>query len=204
MALLDCDAARSRDILQPREEREVRIADGQPFEINVAARHDIEQVEISVAIENGLAIAGPFDDDGLFRRAAVRQIIGAIGRSCSSRPSVFEMVVLIDAGMDQNDVAGLGARRIGIEVVGMRGAGVVSRHQSGKGRLLLFALIIGGINMVDLAAWAGFGSARVRTVTTFSRFPATPSGSDKTKRHSYSVAGSRSKMLPASMFGVTY
>ena len=50
----------------------------------------------------------------------------------------------------------------------------------------------------------GFGSGRVRTVTSCSFFPLTPSGSDSTNRHSYSVAGSRSKMLPANPFGTTY
>ena len=53
---------------------------------------------------------------------------------------------------------------------------------------------------------AGIGSGRVRTVTIFVAFaagPLTPSGSVMTKRASYAVPGSRSRMLPANMFGVT-
>ena len=44
-------------------------------------------------------------------------------------------------------------------------------------------------------------AARVRTVTIRSAGPRTPSGSDMTKRASYDVPGSRSRMLPANMFG---
>src|SRR5690348_18219209 len=43
---------------------------------------------------------------------------------------------------------------------------------------------------------SGFGSPRVRTVTIFMAPPRTPSGSDSTRRHSYSVSGVRLRMLP--------
>ena len=156
MALFDRDAAGARDILQAGKKREVGVADGQSFEINVTARHYVEQVKVSVAVEDGLTIAGRFDDEGLFRRAAVRHVIGSIGWPCSPWPSVFHVIVLIKAGMHQDDIAGLGTRRVSVEVIGMRGARVVRRHQSGKGRLLLLALIIGGIHVIDLAALRGF------------------------------------------------
>src|ERR1700689_4235089 len=45
VALPDGDAGCPGDILQACQERKIGIADGQPFEINVAARHYIEQVE---------------------------------------------------------------------------------------------------------------------------------------------------------------
>ena len=57
--------------------------------------------------------------------------------------------------MHQDDIAGLSARRVGVEVIGMRGAGVVRRHQSSKRRLLLLALVIGGIHVIDLATGGG-------------------------------------------------
>src|SRR5215831_11606473 len=47
------------------------------------------------------------------------------------------------------------------------------------------------------------GSFRVRAVTVFVVSPRIPSGSVITKRHSYSVSGSRFRMLPENMLGTT-
>ena len=89
-------------------------------------------------------------------------------------------------------------------MVGLAEPMIVGGHQSGEGRLLLWPFLADRIDVVVCAArGAGCGSLRVRTVTVFAALPFTPSGSDRTKRHSYSVSGSRLRMLPENMFGAT-
>src|SRR6204780_4471181 len=55
MALSDGDARCARDVLQAGEKCQVVIADGQSFKVNVTARHYVEEIKISVSVEDRLA-----------------------------------------------------------------------------------------------------------------------------------------------------
>ena len=82
LALLDSDPAGAGDILEAGQKGEIGVADGQAFEVVVVGGHHVEEVEISIAVEDRLAVARGFDDDRLFRRAALRQVISAVGGRC--------------------------------------------------------------------------------------------------------------------------
>ena len=56
------------DAFDAQQKRDVGVADRDAFEIVVIAAHQVEQILAAVAIENDLAVARAFDDDGFVRR----------------------------------------------------------------------------------------------------------------------------------------
>ena len=205
--VLQREAAGAGDAFDAQQKRDVGVADRDAFEVLIIAAHQVEQILAAVAVENHLAVARAFDRDGFVGRAALGQVIGAVEDIAHRQISgpgravhVMEAVAHVEAGMDQNRVAGLNPGRIGVLVIVMRQAHVVGGHQAGKCRLLLGAGPAHRIDVVNVTALrpaaAPCGCA---ASTVFSAAPVTPSGSESTKRHSYSVSGSRFRMLPENM-----
>ena len=101
---------------------------------------------------------------GLSGGAALRQIVSAVERRAVGRygaveAAVDETVVFIKAGVHQNGVARLDARRqLSVRMVGLVGARVVSSHQASERRLLLRSFVSERIYVIDVAARRRLGS----------------------------------------------
>ena len=180
-----------------------------PFEVVVVGGLDVEQIEVVAAVEDHLAVAGRLDHDRFLRRALRREVVGPFERRrrVDRRLVAVELVVIrVGAGVDQDRVARLDARPSARRRVAGAAPVVVGAHDAFERRLDLLALPLRRIHVIRLAA---FGRHRLRTrahrhdLRRVRRGPPTPSGSVITKRASYAVPGSRSRMLPANMFGVT-
>ena len=114
--MLQREAARARDIFDAEQERDIRIPNRDAFEIIVVPTHQVEKILAAVAIEDHFAIARALDDDRFFGRAAGGEVVGAVERSAvggdgAVEAAIDEAIVLVDAGVDENDVARLHARR---------------------------------------------------------------------------------------------
>src|SRR5439155_15239136 len=83
-AVLDGEAARTDDVLQPGLESEIRIANSDAFEIVVIRREDIKQVVSAIAVEDRFAVTGSFDHDRFFGRAALSQEVGFDGKGAKA------------------------------------------------------------------------------------------------------------------------
>ena len=152
--------------LMPSKKRHVRVSHRDAFEVLIVAAHQVEEVLAAVPIEDHLAIARALDHDGFFGRAALGQVIGSIedishGEITGPRRAihVMEAVAHIQAGVDQNRVARLNARRKSVLVIEMRQAHVVGGHQTGERRLLLGSGPPDRIDMINVPAFAGLGLA---------------------------------------------
>src|SRR6185437_11428180 len=113
---LDGEPAGACDALQPRLDRDIGIAKGEAFEVDVVAAHHVEERVIAGAIEDRLPVAGRLDHDRLVGGAAGGQIVGPVpGRSAAAASgwaagavdlpgtaSVILPHLAIDSGMDQN------------------------------------------------------------------------------------------------------
>ncbi len=66
--------------------------------------------------------------------------------------AIDEAIVFVDSRVDENDIAGLHARRHHVRMVGFIGAHVVRGEQAGEGRFLLRAFVAERIDVVDAAA----------------------------------------------------
>src|SRR5690606_1304133 len=54
------------------------VAQRQVLEVQVTGAHDIEQDVVAGTIENGFAVASALDDDGLFCRTPLPEVVGAV------------------------------------------------------------------------------------------------------------------------------
>ena len=132
--MLQREAAGTRDILVPKQKCDVRITNSDAFEIIVVPAHQVEKILAAVAVENHFAVARALDDDRFFGRAAGGEVISAVKGSAvrsdgAIEAAIDEAIVLVESGVDQNDVARLDARRKCVRVVGLVGAHVVRGHQ---------------------------------------------------------------------------
>src|SRR5690606_20082438 len=94
---------------------------------------------------------GTLDDDGFLRRAALPEVIGPIEQQ-AQLAGITVAVVLVEAGMHQDHVTGLHARRIGIEPVRAIGAFVVGGEQTGESGLLALPFVTRRVDMEHPAA----------------------------------------------------
>ena len=160
--MLQREAARAGDVLVAEQKSDVGVADGDALEIVVIRGHQIEEILAAVAIEDHFAVARALDDDRLVGRAARGEIIGAVERRAvgGERPvesAIDEAIVFVESGVDQNDIAGLHARRHHVGMIGFVGAHVVGGEQASEGGFLLGAFVAEGINVVDVSARGRFG-----------------------------------------------
>ena len=117
--VLDRQALGARNALLPRFDRHIRVAERDAFEVRVVRAHDVEQHVVAVAVEDDVAVAGGLDRDRPLGRAVLREIERAVPRRAAARAvlradlvAVAEAVeVLVDAGVHEDRVAGLHARR---------------------------------------------------------------------------------------------
>ena len=94
---------------------------------------------------------------GLSGGAALRQIVSAVERRAVSgdgavESAVNEAAVFIDAGMHQDDVARLHARRQGVGVIGLIGPHEIRGQQSSECGFLLGSFVAERVNVIDVAA----------------------------------------------------
>ena len=158
--MLQREAARAGDILDPKQESDIGIPNRDALEIIVVPPHQVEKILAAVAIEDHFAVARAFDDDRFFGRAALRQIVGAVERRAvggdgAVEAAIDEPIVFVDAGVHEDDVARLNARRQRVGMIGLIRAHVVRGHQTGERRLLLGAFVTERIDVIDVAAFGG-------------------------------------------------
>src|SRR5580692_3298891 len=137
MGMLQSETARAGDVLQSKKESDVGVANGDAFEVVVISGHQVEQILAAVSIEDHFAIASAFNDDRLFGGAALSQIVSAVKRGAISgngtiESAIHEAAVLIDARMNQDDVARLHAGRHGVGMIGLIGAHKIGGEQSSE------------------------------------------------------------------------
>ena len=180
------------------------------LEVVVVGGLDVEQVEVAAAVDDHLAVARGLDHDRLLGRAVGGEVIRALERRRrvdGGLVGVELVAIRVGAGVHQDGVARLHARPSARRGVAGAAVVVVGAHDAGERRLGLRCRCSRPDRRgTPCPPAAGIGSGRVRTVTVFVAFaagPLTPSGSLSTKRASYAVSGSRSRMLPANMFGET-
>ena len=121
----------------------------------MARGHDVKQAMVVVAIEDHFAVAGGLDGDGLFGRAFERQRHGAVkGRHHGI--DVVEAFGAVEAGVDEQRIAGLGAALPDDGPVAEAGA-VVGLQDTGEGGLLAGAEVVGRVDVQGAAALVGLG-----------------------------------------------
>ena len=172
---LQREAAGPRNSLDAQQKSNIGIAECDALKVVVTGTHEIKESLAAIAIENHFAIAGGFNRNGLFRRAALRKVVSAVKQVAHGEITgaglsvhVMEPVADVKTGMDEDHVARLHARRESVLVVKMRQSGVVSRHEAGEGGLLLRASPVDRVDVVDFAALRGLGfSARTHSDNLF-------------------------------------
>ena len=78
----------------------------QSLENMIVRRHDIEEAKAAGTIEDRFAVSGAANHDRLLGRSFQGENIGAIERY-SQRIDIIQTVALVQAGVNQDDVAGL-------------------------------------------------------------------------------------------------
>ena len=167
--VFDGQAAGPGDVLAPRQDGGAGIAEGNALEILIIRAHDIEQHLVVIAVEDDPAVAGRLDGNGFVRRAALRQVIGAVPGGAATFlvvgvhfVAVVETVVFIGPGVDQDGVARLHARQRGVAPVTADRSHVIGRQQAAESRLLPGACVTRRIDVVHVSAGIGHGfGARV-------------------------------------------
>ena len=93
----------------------------------------------------------------------MREVVRAVERRAVSRDTrieatIVETSILIDAGMNDDHIARLHARRKRVGVIGLGRAHVVRRQQARERGLLLRALVACRIDVIDMpvvgSAWS--------------------------------------------------
>ena len=79
-ALLDRQPLRAGDELRPGGDRDLCVPERQPLEIGVIGRLHVEEREVSVAVEDDLAVPRRLDGDRHVGRAIGREVVRAVER----------------------------------------------------------------------------------------------------------------------------
>lgn len=103
------DAVGAIDILDPQQEGDIGVLHRDAVEMIAIGGKQVEERVITSPVDYHLAIAGRLDHDGLVRCAAGSEVIGAvkgraIGLNVLIESAIDKAVVLIDPGMDQDDI----------------------------------------------------------------------------------------------------
>ena len=202
--VLHREPLRPRDELLAGPDGELGVAERDALEVGVVGRHDVEEGEVAVAVEDDLAVARRLDDDRPLGRAVGRQVVGALERErrgwrrrtpggCSGRGRRARGGCRRRAPGDARPWRS--PRRRTRSCTRISAPRTTARSSCPRSR--------GDRRGTPSPPRTAPGSARVRTVTVRRASPITPSGSVITNRASYAVSGSRSRMLPANMLGTT-
>ena len=161
--VLDGETHGAGDALLAGLDGHVGVAERDSFEVRVIRAHDVEQHVVAVAVEDDFAVAGGLDRDRPLGRAVLRQIERAVPRRAAARAvlradlvAVAEPVeVLVLAGVHENRVAGLHARRGRAAPVAAERVLVVRGEQPCERRLLLRPRVAERIDVIGRAAGVG-------------------------------------------------
>src|ERR1700691_4422900 len=112
--MLQREPAGTGNVFDTDQERNIGVSKRDALEIVVIRGHQIEECLTPGTIENHFTVACRFDDDRLFRRSALRQVVSAVKESSQREITwtgrsvhVMEPIADIEAGVDQDHVAGL-------------------------------------------------------------------------------------------------
>ena len=76
--MLQREATRSGNVLQPEQESDVGVTNGDAFKIIVIPGHQVEQILAAVAVEDYFTITRSLNHDRFVGRPALRQIVRAV------------------------------------------------------------------------------------------------------------------------------
>ncbi len=116
------EAAGTGNVFPAQQEGDRRVAHRDAVEVIVVRGHQVEEIEIAVAVEDHLAVARRFDHDRLVGRTAGGEEIGpverrAIGGRVGVEAGIVSARVFIETGMHQDGIARLHTGWIGNGVI---------------------------------------------------------------------------------------
>ena len=145
--VLDREPPGPRDGLLAGPDGELGVAERDALEVGVVGRHDVEQGEVAVAVEDDLAVARRLDGDRPLGGAVGRQVVRALEGIGTVGAPVLQVVVAIEAGVHEQGVAGAHPRTPRRAEVPAAARGVVRAYQPLERRLDLRALEAVGIDV---------------------------------------------------------
>ena len=138
---------RPRDGLLAGPDGEVGVAERDALEVGVVGRHDVEEGEVAVAVEDDFAVTRRLDGDRPLGGAVGRQVVRALVREGAVGSAVLQVVVAVEAGVHEERVAGAHPGTPGRGEVPAAARGVVRAYQPLERRLDLRTLEAVGIDV---------------------------------------------------------
>ena len=145
--VLDREPLRPRDELLAGPDGELGVAKRDALEIGVVGRHDVEEGEVAVAVEDDLAVTRRLDGNRPLGRTVGRQVVRALEGKGAVGSAVLQVVVAVEAGVHEEGVAGAHPGTPGRGEVPTAARGVVRAYQPLERRLDLRALEAMGIDV---------------------------------------------------------